>query len=102
MTYLVVKEEVSVVAQCPVNGLGGLGGRHAAATGSGGGGGGVERLLRVGCFLQQAAGREKRNDTKMTITTKRSLFVGWLLNVQATCQCISGTGLLRQFYVLPR
>ena len=32
------------------------------------------------------------------------LFVGWLLNVQATCLCslcISGTDLLRQFYVLP-
>ena len=28
-------------------------------------------------------------------------FVGWLLNVPATCQCISGTDLLRQFYVLP-
>ena len=29
------------------------------------------------------------------------LFVGWLLNVPTTCQCISGTDLLRQFYVLP-
>ena len=29
------------------------------------------------------------------------LFVGWLLNVPATCQCISGTDLHRQFYVLP-
>ena len=28
-------------------------------------------------------------------------FVGWLLNVPATCQCISGTDLHRQFYVLP-
>ena len=27
--------------------------------------------------------------------------VGWLLNVPPTCQCISGTDLLRQFYVLP-
>ena len=26
--------------------------------------------------------------------------VGWLLNVPATCECISGTDLLRQFYVL--
>ena len=31
----------------------------------------------------------------------RDLFVGWLLNVPATCECISGTDLLRQFYVLP-
>ena len=29
------------------------------------------------------------------------LFVGCLLNVPATCECISGTDLLRQFYVLP-
>ena len=28
-------------------------------------------------------------------------FVCWLLNVPATCQCISGTDLHRQFYVLP-
>ena len=28
-------------------------------------------------------------------------FVCWLLNVPATCECISGTDLLRQFYVLP-
>ena len=27
--------------------------------------------------------------------------VGWLLNVPATCECISGTDLLRQFHVLP-
>ena len=27
--------------------------------------------------------------------------VGWLLNVPATCECISGTDLLRQFYLLP-
>ena len=27
--------------------------------------------------------------------------VGWLLNVPATCKCISGTDLHRQFYVLP-
>ena len=29
------------------------------------------------------------------------LFVCWVLNVPATCKCISGTDLLRQFYVLP-
>ena len=28
-------------------------------------------------------------------------FVGWLLNVPATCECISWTDLHRQFYVLP-
>ena len=30
-----------------------------------------------------------------------SWLVGWLLNVPATCECISGTDLHRQFYVLP-
>ena len=29
------------------------------------------------------------------------LFVGWLVNAPATCECISGTDLLRQVYVLP-
>ena len=29
------------------------------------------------------------------------LLVGWLLNVPAICECISGTDLLRQLYVLP-
>ena len=32
---------------------------------------------------------------------RNDLFVCWLLNVPATCECISGTDLLRQFYVLP-
>ena len=30
------------------------------------------------------------------------MFVGWLLNVPATCECVSGTDLLRQYDVLPR
>ena len=29
------------------------------------------------------------------------MIVCWLLNVPATCECISGMDLLRQFYVLP-
>ena len=29
------------------------------------------------------------------------IVVCWLLNVPATCECISGTYLLRQLYVLP-
>ena len=31
----------------------------------------------------------------------RVVVVCWLLNVPATCKCVSGTDLLRQFYVLP-
>ena len=33
--------------------------------------------------------------------SKEELFVGWLLNVPATCYCISWTDLHRQVYVLP-
>ena len=29
------------------------------------------------------------------------VFVCWLLNIPATCECISETDLLRQIYVLP-
>ena len=32
---------------------------------------------------------------------ERGEFVCWLVNVSATCRCISGTDLLRQLYVLP-
>ena len=42
-------------------------------------------------------GRKKRRQK----TSNGSLFVGWLLNIPATCECISGTDLLTQFYVLP-
>ena len=34
-------------------------------------------------------------------TTPGQVFVCWLLNIPATFECISGTVLLRQFYVLP-
>ena len=37
----------------------------------------------------------------MLSSAARGLLVGWLLNVPATCKRISGTNLLRQFYVLP-
>ena len=46
-------------------------------------------------FIKNLVRRRKRVDRK------KGLFVGWLLNVPATCECISGTDLLRQFYVLP-
>ena len=36
-----------------------------------------------------------------TDLSKQRQFVCWLLNIPATCKCISGTDLLRQFYVLP-
>ena len=34
------------------------------------------------------------------VSGEGGLLVCWLLNVQAICECISGTDLLRQFYVL--
>ena len=40
-------------------------------------------------------------DSIMSVDNRQGLFVGWLLNVPATCQCISGTDLLSQFDVLP-
>ena len=35
------------------------------------------------------------------LPTSRTVVVGWLLNVPAARRCISGTGLLRQIYLLP-
>ena len=37
----------------------------------------------------------------LRVVRTRCLLVGCLLNVPATCERISGTDLLRQFYVLP-
>ena len=38
---------------------------------------------------------------KLCLWWAGEVVVGWLLNVPATCECISGSDLLRQFYVLP-
>ena len=43
----------------------------------------------------------KSADVSLTHLQTTCLLVGCLLNVPATCECISGTDLLRQFYVLP-
>ena len=45
--------------------------------------------------------RRKEKKRKRKEKRKRKKEVCWLLNVPATCECISGTDLLRQFYVLP-
>ena len=52
-------------------------------------------LLQQSTHLQRDQRESGDNDS---ITTQ---FVCRLLNVPATCECISGTDLLRQFYVLP-
>ena len=44
---------------------------------------------------------DEQGEKKEKEEEEEELFVGWLLNVPATCECISGTDLLRQFYVLP-
>ena len=49
-------------------------------------------------------GRERERERGRERERKRErVCVGacWLLNIQATCECITGTDLLRQLYVLP-
>ena len=45
--------------------------------------------------------REREREREKEREDRDIFFLSWLLNVTATCQCISGTDLLRQFYVLP-
>ena len=45
--------------------------------------------------------KKKSKTKKWEKKKKKKKFVCWLLNVLATCKCISGADLLRQFYVLP-
>ena len=54
----------------------------------GGGGGGQEE--------QEEEDQQQRKKKK-----KKNVVVYWLLNVPATCWCISGTDVLRQSYMLP-
>ena len=61
--------------------------------GGGGGVGGERERARE-------RGRERRGERYRETETETE-FVCWLLNVPATCECISGTDLHRQFYVLP-
>ena len=44
----------------------------------------------------EGGGKEEEKEEE-----EEDVVVCWLLNVPATCSCISGTDLLRQFYVLP-
>ena len=76
---------------------------------------GVERALngerqREGWGERQRGGGERQRERERDggggggrerKTDRKGETICWLLNVPATCQCISGTDLLRQFYVLP-
>ena len=53
------------------------------------------------CFQQhsirECAYNQSLYDEAVVRKQAEGLFVGWLLNVPATCECISRTDLLRQF-----
>ena len=51
--------------------------------------------------MQRLAEAIATSPSQPMVRTMVIVFVCWLLNVPATCGCISGTDLLRQFYVLP-
>ena len=52
---------------------------------------------------EEVQGRARREHQHLQTkpATAMTTFVCWLLNVPATCECISGTDLRRQFYALP-
>ena len=71
---------------------------------------GFDSRLRLGDFPGSSHTSDLKIGTPVTIPCQASGVIGsmpgccccyWLLNVPATCKCISGTDLLRQFYVLP-
>ena len=63
---------------------------------------GVTGLLRrKNPHLLPIVKRWQAKERKLFTVKGGGMFVGWLLNVPATGECISGTDLLRQFYVLP-
>ena len=56
--------------------------------------------LSTGSFVVSSVDPGKTT-RPLNIQQCNAVVVGWLLNVPATCECISGTDLLRQFYALP-
>ena len=90
---------------------GGEGGRGGGGVGKRGGGGHrqevkkkqrekkVMKMIRM--RMKEKKKKEKRKNQKKRWRSRRKKFVCWLLNVPATCKCISGTDLNRHFYVLP-
>ena len=57
-----------------------------------------EVVRRVGFKLRFTFHRVRTTSVSVWFACR---FVGWLLNVPATCSCILETDLLRQFHVLP-
>ena len=58
--------------------------------------GGKEEKKEMVCWRGRGKEREDVLEGE-----RNSLFLCWLHNVPATCECISGADLLKQFYVLP-
>ena len=54
----------------------------------------IMMMMKMLLMIRAKKNRKRKKEREI-------LFVGWLLNVPATCECISGTDLHRQFYVLP-
>ena len=50
---------------------------------------------------ERRRGKTGKGGDRQSEGRTESLLVGWLVNVPATCKCISWMDLLRQFYVLP-
>ena len=70
--------------------------------GRNGGRRGISRRGRWGGRARsRGRGREKGDKSRRMVARDQRIAIGWLLNVPSTCWCISGTDLLRQFYVLP-
>ena len=53
----------------------------------------------IGVCIYVRKGRGGGEDEKVRVCASAVVVVCWLLNVPATCKCISGTDQLRQFYV---
>ena len=56
-------------------------------------------LIKCSCRVNRNV--NEKECLLLVSVSKLFCFVCWLLIVPATCECISGTDLLRQFYVLP-
>ena len=66
----------------------------------------TDRQIETGADRHRLADRQTSRQVNIMQTSRQTVggelfVVGWLLNVPATGECISGTDLHRQLYVLP-